>query len=643
MATVRKASSDDFVFLCQLEKESFSIERRSSRKSLRQSLVSNHQEVYVLEDIVPIGSAIVHYFKHTARLYSIAISKNTRGQGSGFALLRHCENTARSYGISTFSLEADANAPALIEWYQRAGFEIKTKLEDYYGPNMPAYRMVKIINDKPEGTGRLKNVVIVESPLNFLLELPSVEVITPVDYLSQVRFQQNNAFRIFNFSTSYHYQSKGYYMSLLASARDHRVIPTVATLQDFSNFPLMQSLSKEVRDLLNESLHDRAESSMQYPVFFGYELNGQATKLSKNLFKLFEAPLMVFTFLKHDKWMIQDVKIGSINDLATFDENTLREIAVSFFSQKKFNRPKLKSHEYDLAILINPEEPNPPSDLKALKKFKKAGERNGFFVEFITKEDMHRINEFDALLIRETTAVNNHTYQFARYAYAEGLIVIDDPWSILKCSNKFYLQERMKKAKIKMPKSCVLGIENQDLNEVAKALRFPMVLKQPDSAFSLGVHRVENLDELSEKSRELLLHSEFIIAQEFMPSSYDWRIGILDNRAIFACRYYMAEGHWQIYDWNSETEDHSGLSDTVSISEVPEIVLSTALRAASFIGDGLYGVDLKLFNNECFLIEINDNPNIDHDVEDLVSGDALYETVIQTIRNRIRAARNIIS
>jgi glutathione synthase/RimK-type ligase-like ATP-grasp enzyme len=324
------------------------------------------------------------------------------------------------------------------------------------------------------------------------------------------------------------------------------------------------------------------------------------------------------------------------------DENTLQSIAYEYFAQKKFNRTRLKNYKYDLAILVNPEESNPPSNSIALEKFRLAGERQGFFVEFITKDDIHRINEFDALFIRETTSVNDHTYQIARYAHAEGLIVIDDPWSILKCANKFYLQERMKRAKIKMPKNVLLKTNLENLSEAVQELKFPIVLKQPDSAFSLGVHKIDDDETLLIKAKALFLESEFIIAQEFLVSEYDWRVGILDNKVIFVCRYYMAKNHWQIYNWSGEeADDITGDSETVPIEDVPEIVINTALKATSFIGDGLYGVDLKYCNNQIYLIEINDNPNIDAGIEDFVAGDALYDTIIRSFKERILKARNI--
>ena len=51
--------------------------------------------------------------------------------------------------------------------------------------------------------------------------------------------------------------------------------------------------------------------------------------------------------------------------------------------------------------------------------------------------------EFDGLFIRETTSIDNYTYRFARRAWQEGMPVIDDPVSMIRCTNKVYLHELM--------------------------------------------------------------------------------------------------------------------------------------------------------------------------------------------------------
>ena len=69
---------------------------------------------------------------------------------------------------------------------------------------------------------------------------------------------------------------------------------------------------------------------------------------------------------------------------------------------------------------------------------------------------------------------------------------------------------------------------------------------------------------------------------------------------------------------------------------VPRCVRETALRAANLIGDGLYGVDIKQRGNKAYVIEINDNPNIDLGIEDHVMGELIYERVMLEFLRRLQ-------
>ncbi|NBU26336.1 MAG: hypothetical protein EBS39_12130 [Gammaproteobacteria bacterium] len=79
-----------------------------------------------------------------------------------------------------------------------------------------------------------------------------------------------------------------------------------------------------------------------------------------------------------------------------------------------------------------------------------------------------------------------------------------------------------------------------------------------------------------------------------------------------------------------------GRTLAMAVSEAPRAVIETAVRAAGLIGDGLYGVDVKQVGDACYLIEVNDNPNVDHGNEDSVLGDALYREVMGVFARRIR-------
>jgi glutathione synthase/RimK-type ligase-like ATP-grasp enzyme len=171
--------------------------------------------------------------------------------------------------------------------------------------------------------------------------------------------------------------------------------------------------------------------------------------------------------------------------------------------------------------------------------------------------------------------------------------------------------------------------------QVSASLGLPCILKQPDSSFSQGVMKVETESELQEKMKKLLARSELVIAQQFLPTDFDWRIGVLDKQPLYACRYFMAKGHWQIIDYGKAGKIREGSADTIPIEDVPKPVRDTALKAANLIGDGLYGVDLKQIGKKVYVIEVNDNPNIDAGMEDQVLKDQLYKTIMQSFIRRI--------
>ena len=161
------------------------------------------------------------------------------------------------------------------------------------------------------------------------------------------------------------------------------------------------------------------------------------------------------------------------------------------------------------------------------------------------------------------------------------------------------------------------------------------MLKKPDSAFSHGVIKIDDEKALQKALTQFFKTSDLVITQPYIPTEFDWRIGILDNKPLFACRYFMAEGHWQIYDWHG-SEPKEGGHETIPINAVPESILKVALKSTRLIGNGLYGVDIKSHGNKHYVIEINDNPNIDNGLEDEILGDNLYEQIMNVFLQRIR-------
>ena len=641
---IRKGTISDLESILNIEKSVFPLFQQSSRRTLLLSLRSNFQQVWVADcatkgDKEVCGALILYAYKRTLRIYSIATSKNYQGKGIGDALLKHAESIAGDSGFERISLEAEAANKKLIDWYRKRGFEVVELSRDYYDDGIDAYKMVKFVSVNTSAS-RIKNIIVTDDPGSLKLDVENLDIVSSKDYITNKGLFSERALRVFNLCNSYRYQSKGYYVSLLASAREHRAIPNVTNIRDLQNISLVRSLTEDLDGLIQSSLKGMNEKEYTLNIYFSKTLYEEFKLLAHSLYNIFQYPLFQVEFERNEKWEIKKVRSLSLNKIDQGDIALVHEMATEYFKARRYLKTKMKAYKYYLAILTDPKDEHPPSNPNALKKLRKVADKMGVYTELITKDDFNKLTEFDALFIRDTTNVNDYTYKFSRKAYAEGLAVIDDPWSILRCSNKVFLHESLKLNKIPTPatKVFIKGlVTTNDLDTTP----MPVILKQPDSSFSVGVIKVKTVNELKSSLDDMFKGSDLVIGQEFLTSDFDWRIGVLDQKPLFACKYYMAKGHWQIYNWNSGTKPMEGNAETMSIDKVPEKVIRFALKASKLMGDGLYGVDLKEVNGEVYVIEVNDNPNIDSGIEDKVLGEALYEKLIYSFIKRIEVARNI--
>jgi glutathione synthase/RimK-type ligase-like ATP-grasp enzyme len=479
-------------------------------------------------------------------------------------------------------------------------------------------------------------VIVVDNPKDFQLDVPNVQVMSARTYLSDVGVAARKRLKVFNLCKSYRYQSVGYYVSLLAEARGHRPLPSVATIQDMKLQTLIRLTSEELDELIQKTLATVPGSEAELHIYFGRSVYSMYDKLALQLFNLFQAPFLRADFVKRDDtWELQAIGPIATSDIPAHEIPHVVGFCREHFSGRaRRTSTKEKTPRYELAILYDAKEKMSPSDEKAIKRIIRAAEDVDLGVEVVTKDDYARIGEFDALLIRETTAVHHHTYRFARRAAAEGLVVIDDPQSILRCTNKVYLAELLQRAQIPIPKTLVVHDDNTHL--VQKTLGLPCVLKQPDSSFSQGVVRIDTAEKLTTAIEDYLEKSELIIAQEYIPTEFDWRVGVLDKKPLFICKYFMARRHWQIV--KSDSGDvNFGRVQCVPVEEAPPELVRVAVAAANLIGDGLYGVDVKQLGDKFVVIEINDNPNIDAGYEDSVLKDNLYTRLIDVFVRRLEA------
>jgi glutathione synthase/RimK-type ligase-like ATP-grasp enzyme len=462
---------------------------------------------------------------------------------------------------------------------------------------------------------------------------------TTRDYIMQPRATRRPPPKVLNLSRSYGYQTLGYYCSLLAEARGHKVVPLVTTVLELSRRGSYVYALAELEETLNRTIRHLAEpptASFRLLVCLGHADDARFGRFARALFDWFRCPILEVFVKAGDVWRLRKIAPVAISDLGEVGKAQLAAAIEAHFRQP-WRSPKAKAPpRFTLAVLLDPKEQLPPSDPETIRHFERIAEPMGLGVEVIGKQDLDRIAEFDGLWIRETTNIDHHTFRFAKRAEQEGLPVIDDPTSIIRCTNKIYLAELLQANAVATPRTVFIS-SIKDLAPLETQLSYPMVLKIPDGSFSRGVAKVGTRPELERMVRGMLEDSDLILAQEFMYTEHDWRVGVLDGEPLFVSQYMMARKHWQIVRHHTESgRPLEGSFKTLAVAAAPRDVVEIGVKAARLIGRGLYGVDVKKNERGVFVIEINDNPNLVHDIEDVAERDQLWRRLAGWFLKRLQ-------
>jgi glutathione synthase/RimK-type ligase-like ATP-grasp enzyme len=414
------------------------------------------------------------------------------------------------------------------------------------------------------------------------------------------------------------------------------VLPSVSTINELRDtFDVESSAVLLSRELDAKALPDDINNALVLDVYFGWTSLERLQKFARKIYERYTAPILrlfVWQDANGVNLKVENVAFSSLTE----DQKGLFIGRMQIFTQTVWRSSNSKKQQrWDMAILVNPDEPHPPSDKEAISRFIRAAAKTGIQAQTVHAQQLHQLSQYDALFIRETTAIDHHTYKLARKAERAGLIVMDDPSSILRCCNKVFLHDAFSYNHVPALKTKVLtGMNDEDIEYVETEFSYPIILKMPEGSFSKGVFKVENRSQLKEKLQYLFQNSALVLVQEYLYTEYDWRIGVLNGRAIYACKYLMARNHWQIYNHGAKRFSAGGF-ETLPTFEVPKAVLDAAVKAGKIVGKGLYGVDLKLHGNHVYVIEVNDNPSLDYGVEDEYLGNELYMQIMTEFAQRL--------
>jgi len=287
-----------------------------------------------------------------------------------------------------------------------------------------------------------------------------------------------------------------------------------------------------------------------------------------------------------------------------------------------------------LGIFVDRKTLSNSEQLNALIRCRDVAETLGHTANFIFPVDIKKIKKMDALFIRARTDPMNITYVAAQMARFHGIPVIDDPESIRICSDKINMYSHLIKGNVSLPKTVFLPKQELNVERVTKLfddLGTPLVVKEPSTSFSLRVEKVSDIADFFKVARRFIKLSDWIVVQQYIESKYDWRIGVLDGKLLYACKYTIPSVTFKIQASLSGHIVYCGV-DSVPPEEVPPHVIQLGIDAGNAIGRGLYGVDIKNNNGDAYVIEVNDNPSIESGEDDC------YPHVFETIISHLLAA-----
>lgn len=272
-----------------------------------------------------------------------------------------------------------------------------------------------------------------------------------------------------------------------------------------------------------------------------------------------------------------------------------------------------------------------PREVGALQNFKLTAEGMGHRFNFVFRGDLAELPKYDAVFIRATTDPLYTAYVVSKTAWELGLKVVDDPKSIQVCGNKVHLYELFKKHEVPHIPTIFLNkdeFHHKKILEIFNAFGRPVVLKAPYTSFSRYVEKVACETSFREVAKRFFRRSDILVVQKFMPTAFDWRVGVLNNEVLYVCKYMVPKGRWK-HGVKRRGKPTFVWGRTVSLKRenAPEKLKETALKACALIGNGLYGVDIKEFDGNFVVVEVNDNPSIYAGYEDLRNKD-LYAKII---------------
>ena len=213
----------------------------------------------------------------------------------------------------------------------------------------------------------MRKLVVVNDPKEWSFHTDGVEVVAARKYLTHPAYSTLERVRVINLCRSIGYQKIGYYVSLLADARGHKPLPSIETIQNMKSQAVAPILGSEVQDLIDESLQKVQAGEFVLSVYFGRNMAVRHERLAAALFRTFPCPFLQAAFQRGEKngrWRCESLKVMALDDIPEPHVEFARNATSEYLKKSYIRTAKREQKPYDLAILVDPDLGEPPSNKK---------------------------------------------------------------------------------------------------------------------------------------------------------------------------------------------------------------------------------------------------------------------------------------
>src|SRR6186713_3265482 len=188
-------------------------------------------------------------------------------------------------------------------------------------------------------------VIVVEKASDWGSFYPSDNVVPAMEYLKQpiASAQESERTQVINLCRTYKYLGVGYYVSLLAEARGHRVIPSVRTINDLRKRSIYGLDIEDLNTKLTRFLPAEGRDTTDFGVlvYFGATSYGPLSDLARQVFDIFPCPIVRLEFERQKVWQISAIKPAGLHTLTDQQEDAFAQ-ALDSFSKKLWRKPRTR-------------------------------------------------------------------------------------------------------------------------------------------------------------------------------------------------------------------------------------------------------------------------------------------------------------